>query len=351
MTLVRSGSRSSSSTSKPASRRIFGDVLLGRPLVAGRVDRVEANELGEQLDGLASKRARSRPFRSIPSIQARVARRRRRGILVGDGGSSVRSSRRKPEATRDVPAADAPSAVRMRPRSLEELVGQGHLLADGSALRTAVETREPHSAILYGPPGTGKTTLARIVAQTSDAAFEEESAVNAGKAQVTAVIERARERRKSGRRTVLFLDEIHRFNKAQQDALLPAVEEGLVTLIGATTENPYFEVNSALLSRCQIYELRELSAGRRRGAPAPRALRSRARHRGSARDRRRRARAPRPPLRRRCPRSAGRARARGRDGARQRRADRPRDGRGRAPAQGDRLRPPGRQALRLRLGA
>ena len=163
-------------------------------------------------------------------------------------------------ATRDVPAADAPLAVRMRPRSLEELVGQGHLLADGSALRTAVETREPHSAILYGPPGTGKTTLARIVAQTSDAAFEEESAVNAGKAQVTAVIERARERRRSDRRTVLFLDEIHRFNKGQQDALLPAVEEGLVTLIGATTENPYFEVNSALLSRCQIYELRELTS-------------------------------------------------------------------------------------------
>ena len=164
------------------------------------------------------------------------------------------------QPAREVPAADAPLAVRMRPRSLDELVGQGHLLADGSALRTAVETREPHSAILCGPPGTGKTTLARIVAQTSDAAFEVESAVNAGKAQVTAVIARARERRGSGRKTVLFLDEIHRFNKAQQDALLPAVEDGLVTLIGATTENPYFEVNSALLSRCQIYELQELGA-------------------------------------------------------------------------------------------
>ena len=157
--------------------------------------------------------------------------------------------------------ADAPLAVRMRPRSLEELVGQGHLLAEGSALATAVATGEPHSAILYGPPGSGKTTLARIIAGSSDAAFEEESAVNAGKAEVRAVIERARERRRAnGRRTVLFLDEIHRFNKAQQDALLPAVEEGLVTLIGATTENPYFEVNSALLSRCQVYELRELSA-------------------------------------------------------------------------------------------
>lgn len=152
----------------------------------------------------------------------------------------------------------APLAVRMRPRTLDELVGQEHLLAPGSTLRTAIETGEPHSAILYGPPGTGKTTLARIMAGASDAAFEEESAVNAGKAEVKAVIERARERRRGGRRTVLFLDEIHRFNKAQQDALLPAVEDGLITLIGATTENPYFEVNSALLSRSQIYELREL---------------------------------------------------------------------------------------------
>ena len=168
----------------------------------------------------------------------------------------------------------------MRPRSLDELVGQGHLLAEGSALRTAVETREPHSAILYGPPGYRQDHAgAHHRPGTSDAAFEEESAVNAGKAQVTAVIERARERRSSGRRTVLFLDEIHRFNKAQQDALLPAVEEGLVTLIGATTENPYFEVNSALLSRCQVYELRELSADDVLGAPSPGALRARTRDR------------------------------------------------------------------------
>ncbi|MGA8744911.1 MAG: replication-associated recombination protein A [Solirubrobacterales bacterium] len=157
------------------------------------------------------------------------------------------------------PALGAPLAVRMRPRELAELVGQGHLLGPGSALRISIESGHPHSAILYGPPGSGKTTLARIAAAGAEGAFEEESAVNAGRAEIRAVIERARERRQvAERHTVLFLDEIHRFNKVQQDALLPAVEEGLLTLIGATTENPYFEVNSALLSRCQVYELRPL---------------------------------------------------------------------------------------------
>src|SRR5262249_4130567 len=125
-------------------------------------------------------------------------------------------------------AADAPLAVRMRPRSLDELVGQEHVLGEGSALRTAIESGHPHSAILYGAPGAGKTTLARIAATGAEGAFEEESAVNAGKAEIRGVIERARERKTaSGRPTILFLDEIHRFNKAQQDALLPAVEEGL----------------------------------------------------------------------------------------------------------------------------
>jgi putative ATPase len=160
-----------------------------------------------------------------------------------------------------VPPDEAPLAVRMRPRDLDELAGQAHLLEPGSALRIAIESGEPHSAIFYGPPGSGKTTVARIIAARAKGAFEELSAVNAGRAEVREVIARAEERRASGRPTIFFLDEIHRFNKAQQDALLPAVEEGLVTLIGATTENPYFEVNSALLSRCQIYEFRALEPG------------------------------------------------------------------------------------------
>ncbi|MGI8726342.1 MAG: replication-associated recombination protein A [Solirubrobacterales bacterium] len=157
-----------------------------------------------------------------------------------------------------VAGADAPLAARMRPRVADELVGQDHLLAEGSSLRRALEG-EPHSMVFYGPPGTGKTTIARLIARAAKGAFEELSAVAAGSQQVREMLERAWERRRAGRRTIFFLDEIHRFNKAQQDALLPAVEEGLVTLIGATTENPYFEVNSALLSRCQVYELRGLT--------------------------------------------------------------------------------------------
>jgi len=158
-------------------------------------------------------------------------------------------------------AGPRPLAVRMRPARLEEFVGQSHLLGEGSALRTAIEQGNVHSMVLYGPPGSGKTTLARMVAGSSNAAFEELSAVQAGRAEVRAVIERATHRRSTkGTPTVFFLDEIHRFNKAQQDALLPAVEEGLITLIGATTENPAFEVNGALLSRVRVYALQALSA-------------------------------------------------------------------------------------------
>src|SRR3954470_7259549 len=165
-----------------------------------------------------------------------------------------------PEEERAEEPADGPLAARMRPRRLDDFVGQEHLLGEGSALRASLESGSPHSMVLFGPPGTGKTTIARLAAVHADAAFEELSAVNAGRAEVREVIARARERRGAGRATIFFLDEIHRFNKAQQDQLLPAVEDGIVALIGATTENPYFEVNSALLSRTQVYELYALEA-------------------------------------------------------------------------------------------
>jgi putative ATPase len=156
-------------------------------------------------------------------------------------------------------SAVAPLAQRLRPASLTDFVGQRHVLGEGSALRRAIEEDRVHSAIFYGPPGSGKTTLARIVAASTGSAFEELSAVSATVKDVREVLARAKERLgTSGTRTILFLDEIHRFNKAQQDALLPGVESGLLTLIGATTENPYYEVNSALISRTQVYELETL---------------------------------------------------------------------------------------------
>ncbi|HEY1776561.1 MAG TPA: replication-associated recombination protein A [Solirubrobacteraceae bacterium] len=159
----------------------------------------------------------------------------------------------------DEPAsASAPLAARMRPNTLEDVVGQDALLGPAAPLRLALEQGRLHSMILHGPPGSGKTTLARIIAASSGAALEEHSAVEAGRAEVRAVIERARHR---GGSTVFFLDEIHRFNKAQQDALLPAVEDGVLTLIGATTENPRYEVISALLSRVRVYELAALAEG------------------------------------------------------------------------------------------
>ena len=164
------------------------------------------------------------------------------------------------EAAKARQTDSAPLAVRVRPRTLDDLVGQQHVLGEGSALRLAIEEDRTPSMILFGPPGTGKTTTARIVAERTGAVFEELSAVSARVDDVRAVIHGAEERLgANGLRTILFIDEIHRFNKAQQDSVLHAVEDGLVTLIGATTENPYFEVNSALLSRCTVIELAALS--------------------------------------------------------------------------------------------
>lgn len=153
-----------------------------------------------------------------------------------------------------------PLADRMRPQVLDDYVGQEHLFGPGKALRRMLEGGHLHSMILWGPPGTGKTTLARLVAQTCDADFIALSAVMAGVKDIRAAAEQARTNREaSGRRTVLFLDEVHRFNKAQQDAFLPWVEDGTLVFIGATTENPSFELNNALLSRARVYVLRSLS--------------------------------------------------------------------------------------------
>jgi putative ATPase len=157
-------------------------------------------------------------------------------------------------------AAQAPLAARMRPRSLDDIVGQPHLLAAGAPLRALIEADRLSSIILWGPPGTGKTTLASVIASRTDREFVSRSAVTAGVKDVREVIEDARRRlADEGRGTIFFLDEVHRFNKSQQDALLPAVESGIVTLIGATTENPFFEVNAPLISRSTIFRLEPLT--------------------------------------------------------------------------------------------
>ena len=158
-------------------------------------------------------------------------------------------------------AAQAPLADRMRPRTLDEFVGQPHILGPGKLLRRAIEADRVTSVLFYGPPGTGKTTLARIIANTTRSHFATLNAVLAGVKDIRAAIHAAQERQRlHQQRTILFIDEVHRFNKAQQDALLPHVENGTVVFIGATTENPYFEVNKALVSRSRIFELRTLDA-------------------------------------------------------------------------------------------
>ncbi len=154
---------------------------------------------------------------------------------------------------------DIPLPERMRPRSLDEFAGQTHLVGPGKPLRLAIESGEPGSMIFWGPPGTGKTTLAKIIAKTTSATFIEFSAVTSGIKEIKQVMVDAERGAAHGLRTILFVDEIHRFNKAQQDAFLPYVERGALRLIGATTENPSFEVNAALLSRCRVYVLQSIS--------------------------------------------------------------------------------------------
>ncbi len=162
-------------------------------------------------------------------------------------------------AAEDALATNAPLAARLRPRRLDDIVGQDHLLGAGQPLRTLVEGDRLSSVILWGPPGTGKTTLAQAIAAHTSKAFEQLSAVSAGVKDVRDVLERARHRLgERGQGTILFLDEVHRFSKSQQDALLPGVESGLITLIGATTENPFFEVNPPLLSRSTLFRLNAL---------------------------------------------------------------------------------------------
>src|SRR5262252_2566983 len=180
-----------------------------------------------------------------------MADRKRRGdeVSSGERGTASLFERSMPQ----------PLAARMRPRTLDEIVGQRHLLAPGKPLREAIEKGSVGSMIFWGPPGTGKTTIARVIAHYTDREFVPFSAVTEGVPRVREIVAEAEGRLRLGRGTILFADEIHRFNKAQQDAFLPHVESGTITLIGATTENPSFEINGALLSRVRVFVLESLS--------------------------------------------------------------------------------------------
>lgn len=204
---------------------------------------------------------------SVPAIQIAIET-----TLDRDGANQIVSARRiadtvkvksPPAHTTDLLASGhemRPLAERMRPRTLDEMVGQKRLLSENSALRRAVETGHVHSMILWGPPGCGKTTLALLLAQYADAEFVAISAVMSGLPDVRKVLAQAEQRFHAGIRTVLFVDEVHRFNKVQQDAFLPHIEHGTILFVGATTENPSFELNSALLSRCRVHVLEAVSA-------------------------------------------------------------------------------------------
>ncbi|HXY74133.1 MAG TPA: replication-associated recombination protein A, partial [Dehalococcoidales bacterium] len=186
---------------------------------------------------------------------ANERQKRKKTPAIGQGTSDLFSNQ-----TEDLQRRQSPLAARMRPSTLAEFVGQEHIIGDGRVLRKAIESGQLPSMILWGPPGSGKTTLAYIIAHSTDSHFASVSAVTAGVADLRLIIEEAKERRALyGKKTILFIDEIHRFNKAQQDAVLPFVEDGTVILIGATTENPSFEVISPLLSRSRVFMLKPLS--------------------------------------------------------------------------------------------